>query len=240
MNIEFLTSSCHCCIDECKMTVNMSGFCSLESIEQYMKDGKLTMIYRDFLNLDDKSIEYVLQAAETDTELHYHLALLLYLLEFEEGRIARNNLYNKLVDVGIDPYYKIQQVHLHKLIDSGNLAAFLYTVSNITMNNNIDIDLTRLQIEFLLACMMVIKDVETRDWKKALSKLIMVTLNSKITITTTDGSKTVAIKDTQIFESIHRAFLSSICKEPEVKQTYCPAPVVYGIANVCSMNKRFS
>lgn len=206
MNIEFLTTSCKSSLEASTMNIEIDEFYIIEEIEPYYKSNKFYISYKEFLALDDKTLNHILNVCRDNEEFHYNIILMLYLLEIEEGKVMRNMFYDKIIDTKLDPYYKLTQDHLHRLIDSGHIAAFLYTVSHINRNDNIDIELTLAQVEFLKKCIIALKESDRKEWKKVLSKIIMDVLSMK-------KYDEVNIKSTQMFETIQRAFLSSVCTD---------------------------
>ena len=223
MDIDFITNSCHCCMSQYEIKFEIPQFYIEDDIQPFLVgNNMLVMNYMEFINLNERTLKHIVRVADLEekssNEMYYHLPIILFMIEQEYGRPMRNKFYKKLITGGIDPYYKITQEHLDTLINNGFLIIYLYTINEITMNNKIDIDLNRIQIEYLLDCMKQIKDLDKKEWKKVLSKFIIKTIENKITL---EDQRVIEIRDTKMFQVLQKALLSSICKNVVYKNQKC-------------------
>lgn len=247
MNNQLLESQCICCLDGCVMTVDVREYCVPPSLDMYMRGDTLEIPYMTVLNLNDDDFQTLLTIGETDAMFYFHIAMILFLLDVEGSCASVNDVhstanrafFDRLVDFDVEPYVKIQQSHLDRMLDNGNIAAYLHTVSNIVVNNNIDVDMNRVQVSLLEQLVERMRTAPSNQWLNVIAEFMKPHVRSSTSLAYRSELRDIETRNTKVWEILNRATFGTLSGKRKtignICEDYC-APSMHQQKSDCRTN----
>lgn len=240
---DLFTSDRKLCLDVRYLRVETNGYCADEFLSTLMdEDGTITMNYDDFSKLEEGSIRSLvqivkstrtsgsdLQAAKgSNTLFYYDVAVILAILRHvDESR--RECLLWRFIDTGVDPYYEITDKELARMIEYGELDAYMYTVRQVLHNPHIDLSRIGLELRVYKDFVAALREAcngqakfalpDENTWTRVANDFVTERFAWKTRVAYGKKSYSIDMKDLNMYGLIVRARNCVVCDKG---QYTCP------------------